>query len=147
MADRQKDKEVRDAFVMQAVLVLHSNRWPENGRILVECSLLRNRALLEQLGGPHMDIVMLDRWMAKFLIQASQQYGLGRVIASTFSFEGSTLYVVPLPEHFLKQKQTFADTTLHYPHAVPVGKLAPMGIASSVQALKVRPGKRGKKSS
>merc|ERR1719487_1812276 len=40
MADRAKPKELRDAFVMQAVLALRSEGWPFNGNIVAVCSLV-----------------------------------------------------------------------------------------------------------
>eukprot|EP00928_Gymnodinium_smaydae_P096598 TRINITY_DN8568_c0_g2_i1.p1 TRINITY_DN8568_c0_g2~~TRINITY_DN8568_c0_g2_i1.p1 ORF type:complete len:811 (+),score=81.59 TRINITY_DN8568_c0_g2_i1:63-2495(+) len=125
IADRSKDKEVRDAFVMQAVMLMRSQGWPEQGRILVECSLLTNRALLEKLGGPQMDIVMTDRWMARLFVQVSQQVGLGAVIADTFSFRGAELYLHAIPDHLIGKQ--FFEASLHYPDAVLVGTLSGYG--------------------
>lgn len=118
-ADHRKDKEVRDAFVLQALLVLRSNGWPRNGHILLECSLLKNRQVLENIGGSHTDIVMTERWIARLFMQVSQQEGLGIIVAETFSFEGATLFIHPAPSHLVGKD--FAELAWHYPKAIPVG--------------------------
>jgi len=122
MADHRKDKEVRDAFVLQTLLVLRSNGWPNDGHILMECSLLRNKKSLEKIGGSHSDIVMTERWLSRLFLQVSQQSGLGVIIAETFSFDGATLYIQPLPPMLVGKP--FQELAYHYPDAIPIGTMS-----------------------
>lgn len=125
IADHRKDKEVRDAFVLQALLVLRSNGWPREGHILLECSLLRNRPSLEKIGGSQTDIIMTERWISRLLLQVSQQDGLGVIVDETFSFKGATLYIHPLPPHLIGKE--FSELAWHYQDAIPIGTISKNG--------------------
>jgi len=121
IGDHRKDKEVRDAFVLQALLVLRSKGWPKDGHILLECSLLKNRACLQKIGGPRTHIVMTDRWLSKLFCQVSHQPALGDIVKSTFSFNGPTMFIEPIPEHFIGHH--FSELAWHYPRAIPLGTI------------------------
>merc|ERR1719161_2118966 len=119
MADREESKEMRDAYVMRALLTICGNGWPVNGRILAVCSLLQNKPLLEQTGGPKTDVVMLDSFVGKLMVQCSKHQGLGTIVKSFFGFDGSEFYITPAPDHLLGK--TIANAALHYPSAVVCG--------------------------
>merc|ERR1719324_2183160 len=93
MPDRGQSKEMRDAFVLRALIGLRGNGWPKHGRILAVCSLMRNKTLFVKTGGLKTDVVMLDDFMGKLMVQGSSQPGLGTVVKSTFGFGGSEFYV------------------------------------------------------
>lgn len=123
--DRGVPKEMRDAFVLRCLIGLRGNAWPRNGRILVVCSLVRNQALFVKAGGLKTDVVMLDEFMGKLMVQCSTHQGLGGVVSGTFGFGGSEFYVSKVEEHILGK--TFSDAALHYPDAVLCGVLSENG--------------------
>lgn len=128
LADPAQEFERRDAFVMQALLSLKSEGWPAKGRTLVECSLMLNMPLFEEIGGEDLDIVMTDRWMAKLFVQCSQQRGLGAVISNTFSFRGCQFYIKPVPDQLVGLE--FLEASRYYKNAVPIGVLKEDGYCS-----------------
>lgn len=119
VADQSKDKEVRDAFAMQALLVLMSKGWPANGTIVCECSLLKNRDTIEALGGDKMTTVMTDRWLAKLFVQVSEHEGIGSIVKQILSFDGSEMYVVSLPDRLVGT--SLAEIATYYPKGVVLG--------------------------
>jgi len=121
LANHDRDKEVRDAFVMQALLVLREKGWPQHGRIVAECSLSKNRTLLEQIGGDQTSFVMMERWLAKMSLQVSQQPGLGAIISSAFSFDGSEMYITDIPDRLVGK--TLTDIGVYFPKAVVAGSI------------------------
>jgi len=121
LANHNVDKEVRDAFVIQALLVLREKDWPQHGHIVAECSLTKNRALMDQIGGPKTSFVMIERWLAKLSLQVSHQPGLGAIISSAFSFEGSEMYITEIPDCHVGR--SLADVAMYYPKAVIAGSI------------------------
>lgn len=119
MADSSQAKEVRDAFVLRALVTIRSEGWPVQGRILAVLSLMRNRPLFEQVGGPITDVVVLDRFLAKLMVQCTRQWGLGTIVGQTFGFEGSEFYIRPIPKHLVGC--SFSVATYYYPGAVLCG--------------------------
>jgi len=119
MADRSQAKEVRDAFILRALVSIRSEGWPVQGRILAVLSLMRNRPLFEQVGGPTTDIVLLDRFLAKLMVQCTRQWGLGSIVGQTFGFEGSEFYIRPVPQHLVGC--SFSVASFYYPGAVLCG--------------------------
>jgi len=121
LADHTKDKEVRDAFVMQALLVLREKGWPQHGQIVAECSLQKNMPLLTDIGGAQTTLVMLEQFLAKMTLQVSQEPGLGEIIAHAFSFEGSEMYITDVPD--IHVGRTLQDVGSYYPKAVVAGSI------------------------
>mmetsp|Transcript_155192 Transcript_155192/g.268908 ORF Transcript_155192/g.268908 Transcript_155192/m.268908 type:complete len:830 (-) Transcript_155192:20-2509(-) len=121
IADQSQEKELRDAFLIQCLIAISSKGWPETGRILVECSLVRNKPLFKRLGGDRLDVVMTDAFMSEMFIQISFHEGLGRAISNSFSFTGSVFQVVSVPEQLVGKRMI--EAAMHYPSAVPVGVL------------------------
>jgi hypothetical protein len=119
MADRSQAKEVRDAFVLRALVSLRSEGWPVQGRILAVLSLMRNRPLFEQIGGNITDIVLLDRFLAKLMVQCTRQWGLGSIVGNTFGFDGSEFYIRPVPDNLVGC--SFSVASFYYPGAVLCG--------------------------
>merc|ERR1719421_641789 len=116
---------MRDAFVLRSLVGLRGNCWPRKGRILAVCSLVRNHPLFLKTGGVKTDVVMLDEFMGKLMVQCSTHQGLGGVVSGTFGFGGSEFYVSKAEEHILGK--TFSDAALHYPDAVLCGVLSENG--------------------
>lgn len=125
MPDRGVSKEMRDAFVLRSLVGLRGNCWPRKGRILAVCSLVRNHPLFLKTGGVKTDVVMLDEFMGKLMVQCSSHQGLGGVVSGTFGFGGSEFYVAQAPEHILGK--TFSDAALHFPSAVLCGVMCGNG--------------------
>jgi hypothetical protein len=119
LADHREGKEMRDAFVMQALIVLRSRGWPKDGHILIECSLLKNKETLEEIGGENTNVVMVDRWLALQMAQVSQQSGLGDIIQQTFS---NAMHVQAMPKDLIGHK--FCDLPWHFPNAIPLGTIS-----------------------
>merc|ERR1719333_419325 len=116
MADGAKAKEQRDAFAVQVLVALRSEGWPVDGKIVAVCSLVRNFSLLERIGGVNTEVVLLDRFTAKLMVQCSAQQGIARAVGSTLGFEGSELYVKSVPSQI--QGLTFSEAAWFYPNAV-----------------------------
>ena len=57
-------------LVMQALLALRSEGWPAKGNIVAVCSLVRNYQLFGKIGGDDCNVVMLDHFLAKLMVQA-----------------------------------------------------------------------------
>merc|ERR1719443_121001 len=120
--DREQAKETRDAFVLRSLVGLRGKGWPMNGRILAICSLPRNQPLLQKMGGKETDIVMLDLFLARLMVQCSSHPGLGILVQQTFGFEGSEFYVEASPKAL--EGKTFGDASRFYPSAVLCGILS-----------------------
>lgn len=125
MADRSLSKEVRDAFILRALVSLRSEGWPVQGRILAVLSLMKNRPLFEEIGGPTTDMVLLDRFLAKLMVQCTRQWGLGSIVGQTFGFEGSEFYIRPVPKHLVGS--SFSVASFYYPGAVLCGIICASG--------------------
>lgn len=128
LADKTQEKELRDALIIQCLISISSMGWPEAGRILVECSLVRNKPLFQCLGGDRLDVAMTDAFMSELFIQISYHEGIGRAISNCFSFTGSVFQVVSVPEHLVGKR--IIEAAMHYPLAVPVGVIRPGGKCS-----------------
>merc|ERR1719386_484272 len=113
MPDREKAQEVRDAWVLRNLIALCDKGWPVDGRIIVLLSLKRNKPLFEQVGRGHTDILMLETFLAKLLVQCSKQCGLSRVVNETIGFEGSEFYIGTMPSHLVGH--SFYEATFYYP--------------------------------
>lgn len=123
MADRDQPKEIRDAFVMRSLIGLRGKGWPVNGRILAVCSLVRNKTLLELTGGDGTDVLMLDSFVGKLMVQCSKHQGLGPIVKETFGFDGSEFYIAQTPKHL--RGKTLGEVALYYPSAVICGVIGP----------------------
>jgi len=119
MADHSVSKEQRDAFILQVLVTLRSQGWPLQGKIVAVCSLLRNFSLLERIGGTNTEVVMLDRFAPKFMVQCSAVQGISKAVSQTLGFNGSELYIKKVPDHIVGL--TFANAAAYYPKAVLVG--------------------------
>jgi hypothetical protein len=119
MSDRDQPKEMRDAFVLRALIGLRGKGWPIKGEILASCSLLRNKPLLEQTGGSQTKVVMLDSFVGKLMVQCSKHQGLGTIVKATFGFDGSEFYINRVPASLAGKN--IAQASLHYPNAIICG--------------------------
>merc|ERR1719161_334789 len=72
LPDRSQPKEVRDAFLLQTLISLRGEGWPNDGKIIIVCSLLRNRPIFEEMGGSLFAPIYLYRFVARLLAQGSQ---------------------------------------------------------------------------
>eukprot|EP00746_Dinoflagellata_sp_MGD_P001484 gnl/MRDRNA2_/MRDRNA2_102790_c0_seq1.p1 gnl/MRDRNA2_/MRDRNA2_102790_c0~~gnl/MRDRNA2_/MRDRNA2_102790_c0_seq1.p1 ORF type:complete len:726 (+),score=90.36 gnl/MRDRNA2_/MRDRNA2_102790_c0_seq1:1685-3862(+) len=122
MSDRTQEKEDRDAFVMSVLIGLRSQGWPTHGRIVADCNLTRNEPLFDAIGGNVTDIVFIESFLARLMVQCSKYSGLGKVISKAFGSEGSELYVKNVPEHLVGC--SFLDASLYYPYAIIIGVIA-----------------------
>lgn len=125
MADHNLSKEQRDASALQVLVSLRSLGWPAQGKIVAVCSLLRNYALFARLGGTSTEVVLLDRFSAKLMVQCSAVQGIAAAVSSTLGFTGSELYIKPVPSHM--QGVTFSKAATSYPKAVLVGYVRDVG--------------------
>merc|ERR1719375_2212796 len=128
--DRDQSKETRDAFVMRTLVGLRGKGWPLNGRILAVCSLPRNKPLLQKTGGAETDVVMLDFFLARLMVQCSMHQGLGVLVQNTFGFNGSEFYVTKSPDAV--KGKLFGEATLLFPSAVLCGVLADSDVTDSL---------------
>lgn len=119
MSDHSKEKEQRDASLLQCLVTLRSEGWPANGKIVVVCSLMRNLSLFQRIGGENTEVVLLGRFSAKLLVQCSAMQGLARAVGETLGFSGSELYIRDVPEHMYGL--TFGEASVFYPNAVLTG--------------------------
>mmetsp|Transcript_141991 Transcript_141991/g.247303 ORF Transcript_141991/g.247303 Transcript_141991/m.247303 type:complete len:837 (-) Transcript_141991:36-2546(-) len=125
MSDDTQVAEVRDAITMQILIALGSQGWPCQGRVLAEGALWKNKELLLKFGKDDVDVVMIDRWMARLLIESSSQDGLGTLCAKVLDPCESSFFVTPLPSHLVGK--TFIEATAYYPDAVPLGVVTSRG--------------------
>jgi len=119
--DLEQAQEMRDAFTLTVLTTLRSKGWPSNGRILAVLALSKNQKLLEDIGGDVTDIVMLESFLAKVMVQCSIRPGMGGVLNEVFGFGGSEFYIAPIPDSLVGK--TFSEASLYYPKAVLTGVL------------------------
>lgn len=131
MPNRSIDKELRDAFMIQALVSIRGSGWPLNGRILSVCSLMLNRSLFEKIGGDNTEIIMLDVWVAKLMVTCAHRVGLGAAIGSLFSLQNSSFYPSVLPAHLVDC--TFGEASLYYSSVV-------IGVISASEKCLICPG-------
>jgi len=115
-------RELRDACAIRTLTTIRSQNWPINGDVVVICSLLRNRALMCDLGGPGTNVVMIDDIVAKLMVKCSRGWGLGMAVITMLGFEGHEFYIRPAPGHL--EGKTLAEAALYYPNCVLVGSAA-----------------------
>lgn len=126
MGDESHITEVRDAITMQILVALGSQGWPLNGRVLAEASLWKNHDLLQRFGAKdNVDVVMIDRWMARLLIESSWQDNIGSLCDQVLDHRASSFFVQPLPSHLVGK--TFVEAAAYYPDAIPVGVVTSEG--------------------
>lgn len=119
MPDFRKTKELRDASVLHTLITLHGEGWPIGGRIIAVCSLVRNRPIFDQMGGSRTQVVMLDKFLAKLMVQCSRHVGICTIFTKTFGFAGSEFYIQRVSHHLVGK--TFYEASFHFPQAVLVG--------------------------
>lgn len=117
--DQTVSKEFRDSSQLRTLVALRSSGWPLKGRILVPCSLGRNKHLFKVTGGAITDVIMTSTFIAQLMVKGSAQWGLGRVIHQMFGFDGVKFCIKPVPEH-LEGKSMF-EASLYYPKCVLAG--------------------------
>lgn len=122
MADRDQPKEMRDAFVLRSLIGLRGKGWPINGEIVAACTLLRNKPLLEQTGGSKTNVVMLDSFVGKLMVQCSKHQGLGAVVKSAFGFDGSEFYITSVPKSLAGKNLN--EAALYYPSSIICGVIS-----------------------
>lgn len=119
MSDKQVELEARDASAMRILLTLRSNGWPYKGRILVHCACLKNRELLEHLGGKMTSVVTVEDFVGRILVQGSTNVGITTVMKQTFGFGGAEFYMVSTPE--CVYGKSFHEALGYFPDAVFAG--------------------------
>jgi hypothetical protein len=121
MADKSKPKELRDAFVLQSLVSIRSEGWPTNGQVVCVCSLERNYNMLTKIGGEGTNVVLLDHFLSKLMVQISDKVNFGSIVSQTLGFEASEFYIKDTPEHLVGK--SFYDASFHYPNSVLVGTI------------------------
>jgi hypothetical protein len=122
MPDRTVDKDHRDAYMVQVVSALRSRDWPRgDGQVLVLYSVERNLELFREIGGCKASLVNLDRLLSSVCVSSSNQKHTASVMTDFLTFEGSELYIVPVPEGF--RDMTLGELELYYPQCVIVGMI------------------------
>merc|ERR1719199_2173566 len=86
-ADHTLPKEQRDAASLQILVSLRGSGWPVNGKIVVVCSLFRNFSLFQRIGGSNTEVVLLDRFSAKLMVQCSSVQGIAKAVSDTLGFQ------------------------------------------------------------
>lgn len=124
MPDFRKIKELRDASVLHTLITLHGEGWPIGGRVIAVCSLVRNRPIFDQMGGSRTQVVMLDKFLAKLMVQCSRHVGICTIFTKTFGFQGSEFYIQTVPHHLAGK--TFYEASFYFPRAVLVGVKDPV---------------------
>jgi hypothetical protein len=120
MPDRTVDKDHRDAYMVQVLSAVRSRDWPRgDGQVLVLYSVERNVELFRKIGGCKASVVNLDRLLSSVCVSSSNQQHTASVISDLLTFEGSELYIVPVPNGF--RDMTLGELELYYPQCVIVG--------------------------
>jgi len=120
MPDRKKERNLRDAFTMHALMALCSQGWPKNGgRILAPCASYKNKELFEKIGGDNTDIVELDCFLGNLLVECSNSPGIGSIYQVLFGFDHQDLYIVDAPARL--HGLTFGEASVRFDRAILVG--------------------------
>jgi hypothetical protein len=118
-------REVRDSFVLQALISLQGVDWPINGHILALCALEANQAIFKKIGGPRTNVVHLDEFMGKLMVQSSRTTGLCQVMSSLFGYADSEFYLHPVPESLIGK--TFGCANKDFPNVILAGVMSKTG--------------------
>jgi len=124
-ASPDASREMRDSFVLQALISLQGVGWPLKGHILALCSLEQNQAIFEKIGGPRTHVVHLDEFMGKLMVQSCRTPGLCQVMSSLFGYADSEFYLHPVPEAMYQTKFTAAQK--NFPNAIIAGVVSNTG--------------------
>jgi len=124
-AGRGAGREMRDNFVLQALVSLQGVGWPINGHILAVCSLEQNQATFQKIGGPKTNVLHIETFMGKLMVRSSRIAGLCQVMSSLFGYTGSEFYLYPVPESSFGKSFTCANRD--FPDAILAGILSKTG--------------------
>jgi hypothetical protein len=119
LPDLEKEPEYRDACAFQVLYALRGQGWPLQGTVLVVCSLMRNEALLRELGGTAAQVLLLGAFVAKLMTLSSRGWGLGEAMHEMLSNSGDNFHVCQVPKSLIGV--TFLDASMRFPDAVLVG--------------------------
>jgi len=120
MSDRTVDADHRDAYMVQVVSAVRSRDWPRgDGQVLVFYSVERNVELLREIGGCKASLVNLDRLLSSVCVSSSNQKHTASIISDLLTFEGSELYIAPVPDGF--RGMTLGELEPYYPQCIIVG--------------------------
>merc|ERR1719223_1795841 len=140
LADTAVPLEMRDSTAIRALLTLRAEEWPTSGRILVQRTRVKNKELFEGIGGRSTNIVAVEDFVGRMLVQCSRQMGISAVIKQTLGFKGSEFYIQKAPEGIVGLH--FRQALYHFPLAILAGVLphASDGATSVTTAKKVKRG-------
>lgn len=118
---RSVPREGRDNNTLQMLLAMAGKGWPIQGRILAICCMPGNMELFRKIGGHNIDVVNVEDFMGKLMVQCSRQPGIGEVVNSVLSFEGCEFYVKPVPKELIGK--TFGEAMFYYENCILAGTL------------------------
>lgn len=120
MSNQLVPLEERDATVVRVLLTLRSHEWPRgDGRILVHCAQQKNKPLLEQMGGVKTDVVTVEDFVGRIIVQCSSNVGISTVMKRTLGFKDAEFYIQRAPKTI--HGMDFRDAIGHFPDAVLAG--------------------------
>jgi len=125
LPDRSEPKEIRDAFALGALNTLRSKDFPSNGQIITACSLQKNYNAFTNAGGDVTRIVMLDSFLAQFMVKCGQSQDLALAFNLVLGFGGSEMYIEKVPKHLAGV--CFSESIGYFRNAVPVGVMTSDG--------------------
>lgn len=118
MSDDRKPLDKRDAVALRVLLSLKSSI-PFSGSILIHCARVKNQPLFEKLGGANTTVVTVEDFVARIIVQCSQDVGLSTVIKQTLGFGGAEFYILPAPP--CVHNRHFSEALGYFPKAVLAG--------------------------
>jgi len=121
--DESVPREERDLRSLRTMLVANRHQ-AKHRRMVVQCSISSHSTLMQQLGGPNVEVIDVDDYCGRLMVQCSRRPGLSSVFDVIFSFQEDKLYIHSMPE--LKGR-TFGEVFFSCPHAIPVGIVTKTG--------------------
>lgn len=130
LSDTAVPEEMRDSSAIRVLLTLRAEDWPTDGRILVQRTRAKNKELFDGIGGRITNVVAVEDFVGRMIVQCSRQCGISSVIKQTLGFKGSEFYIQRAPECIVGLR--FQQALYHFPLAILAGVLPhAAGAASS----------------
>eukprot|EP00928_Gymnodinium_smaydae_P091455 TRINITY_DN75164_c0_g1_i1.p1 TRINITY_DN75164_c0_g1~~TRINITY_DN75164_c0_g1_i1.p1 ORF type:complete len:809 (+),score=70.47 TRINITY_DN75164_c0_g1_i1:57-2483(+) len=118
LTDDECPREERDSKTLQTLLMAGARTIGNHTTLVVQASLVHNRDLLQDFGGPQTEVVTADDYVGQLLVQCSRCHGLGSMLREFFVSTENRLCVHSIPELIGK---TFQDAVFTIPNAVLIG--------------------------
>lgn len=126
LADTSVSREESDAKAIRILLTMKCQNWPDNGYVVVQCSVASNKYVMQDILKDKVEIVVVGDIVARIMVQSAHQAGLTSIFKQLLTFEGCEFYKEEWPN---LNGLPWKDVVFRFPHATPVGVMDKNGQA------------------